>query len=153
MKIKILAVLLMLSALFGCASSNATVVDPELQTAIDTWNQPISAKSLAQIETVIADDYVHVDSDGVVATKPEMFKGLREFNDSLVADSHKIEFANLKIHKIGEMAYVTYTVKTNFRLQNAAETTFLPAQIAVDIFEKRNGKWLAVYSQESKKNN
>jgi ketosteroid isomerase-like protein len=125
-------------------------VEPELQKAIDTWNQPLRENTLKEIFPVLADDYLHIDSKGKIETKKDVENGLGGFINVLEPNSHKINFYDLKVHRNGNFAYVTYSLTTSHVLKGSKDTTFGPKQIAVDIFEKRNGKWLGVYTQESK---
>lgn len=125
-----------------------TEIEPELQLAIDTWNQPLKETTLNEILPILADDYLHIDRFGKPESKKDVENGLGGFIKILEPNSHKINFYDIKAHRNGNFAYVTYKLTTSHILKGSKDRIFGPKQIAVDIFEKRNGKWLGVYTQE-----
>lgn len=118
--------------------------EAELKTLEQQWLDAYVKADTAFLKTVEADGWSLVDSDGTVATKD---KDIKELGDkTFVCKSASMSDATVKM--MGDnYAYVTGTVKMagSYKGKDFDETFR-----AVDIFEKKGGKWQSTYSQITK---
>jgi hypothetical protein len=118
--------------------------EAELKTIEQQWLDAYVKADTAFLKTVEADGWKFVDSDGSVSTKD---KDIKEVGDkTFVCKSAKMSDATVTM--MGDnYAYVTGSVKMagSYKGKDFDETF-----LAVDIFEKKGGKWMSTYSQATK---
>ena len=141
MKISLITLLMVLglaTAGFGAGA------EAELKTLEQQWLDAYEKGDTAFLKTVEADDWSLVDSDGTVMTKAQDIKELED--KTFVCKSASMSDA--KVNMMGEnYAYVTGIVKMSGTYKGK---DFDESFRAVDVFEKKNGKWQSTYSQITK---
>ena len=136
--ITLLMVLGLATAGFGAGA------EAELKTLEQQWLDAYEKGDTAFLKTVEADDWSLVDSDGTVATKAQDIKELGD--KTFVCKSASMSDAKVKM--MGDnYAYVTGIVKMSGSYKGK---DFDESFRAVDVFEKKNGKWQSTYSQITK---
>ena len=141
MKISLITLLMVLglaTAGFGAGA------EAELKTLEQQWLDAYEKADTAFLKTVEADDWSLVDSDGTVMTKAQDIKELED--KTFVCKSASMSDAKVKM--MGDnYAYVTGIVKMSGTYKGK---DFDESFRAVDVFEKKNGKWQSTYSQITK---
>jgi ketosteroid isomerase-like protein len=141
MKTTLIAVM----TVFGLATMGfAAGAEDELKALEKQWLDAYVKADTAFLKTVEADGWSLVDSDGSVSTKD---KDIKETGDkTFVCKSASMSDATVKM--MGDnYAYVTGSVKMAGTYKGKEfDETFR----AVDIFEKKSGKWQSTYSQITK---
>jgi urate oxidase len=137
--------LIALMTVLGLATMGfAAGAEDELKALEKQWLDAYVKADTAFLKTVEADGWSFVDSDGSLSTKD---KDIKETGDkTFVCKSASMGDATVKM--MGDnFAYVTGTVKMagTYKGKDFDETFR-----AVDIFEKKAGKWQATYSQLTK---
>ena len=118
--------------------------EAELKTLEQQWLDAYEKADTAFLKTVEADDWSLVDSDGTVMTKAQDIKELGD--KTFVCKSASMSDA--KVNMMGEnYAYVIGIVKMSGTYKGK---DFDESFRAVDVFEKKNGKWQSTYSQITK---
>ena len=136
--ITLLMVLGLATASFGAGA------EAELKTLEQQWLDAYEKGDTAFLKTVEADGWTLVDADGTVATKE---KDIKELGDKTFV-CKSASMSDAKVNMMGEnYAYVTGIVKMagSYKGKDFDET-----YRAVDVFEKKNGKWQSTYSQITK---
>jgi ketosteroid isomerase-like protein len=136
--ITLMMVLGLVAAAFGAGG------EAELKALEQQWLDAYTKGDTAFLKTVEADDWSLVDSDGTVMTKAQDIKELGD--KTFVCKSATMSDTTIKM--MGDnYAYATGTVKMagSYKGKDFDETFR-----AVDIFEKKNGKWQSTYSQLTK---
>jgi len=141
MKISLITLLMVL----GLATTGfGAGADAELKTLEQQWLDAYEKADTAFLKTVEADDWSLVDSDGTVMTKAQDIKELED--KTFVCKSASMSDAKVKM--MGDnYAYVTGIVKMSGSYKGK---DFDESFRAVDVFEKKNGKWQSTYSQITK---
>lgn len=118
--------------------------EAELKTLEQQWLDAYEKADTAFLKTIEADDWSLVDSDGTVMTKAQDIKELED--KTFVCKSASMSDAKVKM--MGDnFAYVTGIVKMAGSYKGK---DFDESFRAVDVFEKKNGKWQSTYSQITK---
>ena len=98
----------------------------------------------AALGTIEGDDWTFVDSDGTIMTKAQ---DIKETGDKTFV-LKSATMSDFKTKMLGEnFAMATLAIKMSGSYKGKDFTSDLRA---VDIFEKKGGKWQAVYSQATK---
>jgi len=137
-----LVTLLMVAGLATAAF--AAGAESELKALEQQWLDAYVKADTAFLKTVEADGWKFIDSDGTVATKD---KDIKEVADKTFV-CKSASMSDTTVTMMGEnYAYVTGTVKMagSYKGKDFDETFR-----AVDIFEKKSGKWQSTYSQTTK---
>jgi ketosteroid isomerase-like protein len=118
--------------------------DAELKAISQQWLDAYQKSDAAFLKTLYADDYFVVEPDGAITTKAEDIKSVTD--KEFVLKSAKM--SDFKCRMMGEnSACVTALLK----LAGTAEgKEFSGDYRALDVFEKKDGKWMAVVSQITK---
>jgi ketosteroid isomerase-like protein len=118
-------------------------VEQVLSKMEQDWVGASLKKDIAFVDSLLADDYVGIGSDGSVWTKPKQIEVLR--SGELKFDSVSID--GIKVRAFGDTAVVTYsqTEKSRFQGKDSSGRTMW-----TDIFVKRNGKWQLVANHSSR---
>jgi ketosteroid isomerase-like protein len=94
----------------------------------------------AQLEQILADDFLHVGPYGVI-TKAEQFDFMRK-HPRPPRDPAQRHFAELRVRVYGDVAIATGVVSAT-EAGKEMKTAF------TDVFAYRHGRWQAVNAQES----
>jgi uncharacterized protein (TIGR02246 family) len=118
--------------------------DAELKAISQQWLDAYQKSDATFLKNLYADDYVVVEPDGALTTKAEDIKAVTDKTFVLKSAT----MSDFKCRMIGEnAACVTATMK----LTGTAEgQEFSGDYRALDVFEKKDGKWTAVVSQITK---
>jgi ketosteroid isomerase-like protein len=115
-----------------------------LKTLEQQWLDAYVKADTAFLKTVEADGWTLVDSDGTVATKD---KDIKELGDKTFV-CKSASMSDAKVTMMGEnYAFVTGIVKMAGSYKGK---DFDESFRAIDVFEKKNGKWQSTYSQITK---
>jgi ketosteroid isomerase-like protein len=118
--------------------------DAELKAIEQQWLDAYIKSDAAFIKNVEADEYTLVEPDGSVTTKAEDVKAvadkkfvlktatMSDFKCRMLGDNHAVVTVTLKISGTDDGE----DISGNFR--------------AMDVFEKKDGKWMAVAAQLTK---
>ena len=118
--------------------------DAELKTVEQQWLDAYMKSDPAFIKNLEADDYWVIEPDGAVSTKDMDVKSVT--NKTFVLKSATM--SDFKCRMVGEnVAVVTAMMKMSGTDDGKA---FDGDFRGTDVFEKKNGKWMAVASQLTK---
>jgi ketosteroid isomerase-like protein len=118
--------------------------ETELKALTQQWLDAYVKGDAAFLKTVEADDWTFIDSDGTTVTKA---KDVKELEDKTFV-CKSASASDVKVKAMGENnAYVTATVKMSGTYKGE---DFSGDFRAIDVYEKKGGKWQAVYSQITK---
>ena len=133
----IISVLSVSLATFALAAG----AESDLKALEQQWSDAYVKDDTSVLESLEADEYKLVDPSGIVATKAQDIKELRD-KTFVVQSSASNE---LNVRMLGEnFAYVTglQTLKGNYKGEDiSGQYRFL------DVFEKKGNKWQAIASQ------
>lgn len=118
--------------------------ETELKALDQQWLDAYVKGDTAFLKTVEAEDWTFADSDGTIMTKAQDIKELGD--KTFVCKSASM--GDVKVKMLGDnYAYVTYVAKMT--------ATYKGKDISgdyrsIDVFEKKDNKWQALYSQGTK---
>lgn len=127
--------------------TSAAIASPEAEVKAleQQWTDAYAKGDTAVLKAIEAEDWTFVSADGAITTKAEDIKDLADKNFVLKSSS----MSEVKVKMLGDnFAYVT-------TLWNMANANYKGKDISgnyrtLDIFEKKDNKWQAVYSQLTK---
>jgi len=141
MKISLLTAVLV-AGLAGIALGSPA--ETEIKALEQQWLDAYVKADAAFLKTVEAEDWVFVDSDGTVNTKAQDIKDVTD----KVFTCKSASISDVKVKTVGDnFAYATGIVKMTGTYKGKE---FNSEFRAVDMFEKKDGKWQATYSQITK---
>ena len=118
--------------------------EADLKALTQQWLDAYVKADTAALKNIEADDWAFVDSDGTSVTKAQDIKELGD--KTFVCKSASA--SDVKVKAMGDNhAYVSSSIKMAGTYKGEE---FDSEFRAVDIFEKKDGKWQAVYSQITK---
>ncbi len=118
--------------------------DSEIKALEQQWLDAYVKADTAFLKTVEAEDWMFVDSDGSTNTKTQDIKDVTD----KVFVCKSASMSDVKVKAMGDnAAYATGIVKMAGTYKGKEFKTDFRA---VDIFEKKDGKWQATYSQLTK---
>ena len=118
--------------------------DSELKTIEQQWLDAYIKSDPAFIKNLEADDYSIIESDGTVSTKAQDVKSVTDKTFVLKSAT----MSDFKCRMIGDnCAVVTCMLKMSGSDEGK---DFSGDYRGTDVFEKKNGKWMAVASQLTK---
>ena len=118
--------------------------ETEIKAIEQQWLDAYVKADTAVLKTVEAEDWMFVDSDGSVNTKAQDIKDVAD--KTFVCKSASI--SDVKVKAMGDnSAYATGIVKMAGTYKGKE---FNSEFRSLDIFEKKDGKWQATYSQLTK---
>ena len=118
--------------------------ETELKEITQKWLDAYVKADTAALKAIEADDWMFVDSDGTIVSKA---KDIKEVEDKTFV-CKSASASDLKVKTMGDNhASVTGMIK----MTGAYKGEDFSADFrSVDIFEKKDGKWQAIYSQITK---
>ena len=118
--------------------------ESEIKALETQWLDAYVKADAAFLKTVEADDWMFVDSDGSITTKAQDIKDVTD----KVFVCKSASMSDVKVKTMGDnFACATGVVKMAGTYKGKE---FNSEFRAVDIFEKKDGKWQATYSQLTK---
>jgi ketosteroid isomerase-like protein len=128
----------LVSAAFGAGA------DAELKAIEQQWLDAYMKSDPAFIKSLEADDYSIIESDGTVTTKAQDVKATTDKTFVLKSAT----MSDVKVRMLGDSnAVVTCMLKMSGTEDGK---DFSGDYRGTDVFEKKNGKWMAVASQLTK---
>ncbi|MEY2483665.1 MAG: hypothetical protein QOK24_2193 [Verrucomicrobiota bacterium] len=118
--------------------------DAELKSIEQQWLDAYMKSDASVLKNLEADDYVIVESDGTATTKAEDVKSVTD--KKFVMKSATM--SDFKCRMMGDNAACVTTLLKMSGTDDGKE--FSGDYRAIDCFEKKDGKWQAVYSQLTK---
>ena len=118
--------------------------EAELKTLSQQWLDAYQKSDPAFLKNTLADDYVVVEPDGSLGTKADDVKSVTDKTFVLKSSS----MSDFKCRMLGDNAAV---VTAMLKLSGTSEgREFSGDYRAIDVFEKKDGKWMGVASQITK---
>jgi ketosteroid isomerase-like protein len=118
---------------------SATAVREGAQLEHD-WAAAVSRGDLATIEGFVADDFLFLQRDGTVATRPQFIDGLRPEFERRRADSaprtETVDTVHARAH--GDVVVLVGTYSTTAVVKGRRETA---REGFTDVARRRNGRW------------
>jgi len=132
-----------MTALLSQAQSGKSSVEQTLIQMEHDWSQADTHKDAAALNRILADDWMGIDFEGTVLTKPEALKDITSGSASL----ESTVLSDIKVRVYGNTAIVTGTdtEKSEYHGQDSSGK-----YLWTDVFVLRNGRWQAVSSQSTK---
>lgn len=142
----ILPVCLLLAAavaLPGQAPNDNTSVEKTLIQMEHDWSQADTRKDTAALDRILADDWIGIDFEGTVLTKPQALRGIGSDSGSL----ESTVLSDIKVRVYGDAAVLTGTdtEKSEYHGKDSSGK-----YLWTDVFVRRDGRWQAVSSQSTK---
>jgi ketosteroid isomerase-like protein len=144
MKPVLFAILLLSLTLFAPAKTTKPVEQILIQLEHD-WSDADVKKDVSALNRILADDWIGIDFEGTVMTKPEVLRQVSARNDETATESTVL--GEMKVRIFGNMALVTgkETEKSRYKGEDSSGE-----YIWTDFFVLRNGRWQAVSSQSTR---
>ena len=113
-----------------------------IQMELD-WSQADVKKDAAALNRILADDWMGIDFQGTVMTKPDVMRDIH--SDATATESTQL--GEMKVRIFGNTGIVSGTEveKSQYKGKDSSG-----AYIWTDVFVLRNGRWQAVSSQSTK---
>lgn len=118
--------------------------ETELKTISQQWLDAYLKGDASFLKTALAEDYTIIEPDGTVGTKAKDIKSVTDKTFVLKSAT----MSDFKCRMLGDNAAV---VTSMLKLSGTDEgEAFSGDYRATDVFEKKDGKWMAVASQLTK---
>jgi uncharacterized protein (TIGR02246 family) len=128
----------LVSAAFGAGA------DSELKAIEQQWLDAYQKSDPAFLKTLYADDYVVIEPDGAITTGAADIKAVTD-------KKFVLKTATMSDYKCRMMGDNAACVTASLKLTGTDDGKEFSGDFrAIDIFEKKNGKWMAVASQLTK---
>lgn len=139
------ATLITVAMVLGLAATGfGASAEAELKAIEQQWLDAYMKGDASFLKTAEAEDYSITEPDGTVSTKADDIKSLTDKTFALKSAT----MSDFKCRMLGEnAAVVTATLKMS---GSADGHEFSGDYRALDVFEKKDGKWMAVASQLTK---
>ncbi len=107
------------------------------------WSEADLRRDPAALDRILADDWIGIDFEGTLLTKPEALRGIASGSGSLQSTALR----DMKVRIYGNTAVITGTdtEKGEYHGQDSSGK-----YLWTDVFVKKNGRWQAVSSQSTK---
>lgn len=135
--------LVCLLALSGQSQNDSKSVEQTLIRIEHDWSQADVKKDAAALNRILADDWIGIDFEGTVLTRPEALKDIGSDSASL----ESTVLGDMKVRVYGNTAIVTGTdtEKSQYHGKDSSGK-----YLWTDVFVLRKGRWQAVSSQSTK---
>ena len=107
------------------------------------WSNAQKAGDAAKLGQILADDWMGLGSDGVISNKKQSLENVSSGANKLMS----FEFGPMEVKMIGTTVAIVQgsdTEKSSFKGKDTSGKW-----LWMDVFELRNGKWVAVRSQSA----
>jgi hypothetical protein len=146
------------TVLMVCAGVGLALADAQAPTAATPAKSPSVSQILKQLENdwadalktgdadkaaqIVADDWMGIGFDGSKATKQSLLADVKSGKDK----TESVEFGPMDVKVLGNIAVVQGS-DTEKSVTNGKDTS--GKWVWMDVFVKRDGKWVAVRSQSA----
>jgi ketosteroid isomerase-like protein len=146
---KLAGAVLLVAACVGLAFAQAQTPPPKGPSVAQVvkqlehdWTDAAKAGDADKLSQIIADDWAGIGYDGTKETKQSMLAGVKSGSDKL----ESFEFGPMDVKVIGSVAVVqgSDTEKSTTKGKDSSGK-----YVWMDVFVKREGKWVAVRSQSA----
>jgi ketosteroid isomerase-like protein len=137
------SLLLAAAVLLGQSRTGPNPVEQTLIQLEHEWSRADTEKDAAALNRILAEDWIGIDFEGTVLTKPQALRGL-------VSDAASLESTVLKEMKVrvyGDTAVVTGTDTEQGQYHGKDSSG---VYVWTDVFVRRDGRWQAVSSQSTR---
>jgi hypothetical protein len=131
------------TALMGQAPSDKNSVEQILIQMEHDWSQADTQKDAAALNRILAEDWIGIDFEGTVLTKPQALRGIGSDSGSL--ESTVLSDMTVRVYGNAAIVTGTDTEKSEYHGQDSSGQ-----YLWTDVFVFRNGRWQAVSSQSTK---
>ncbi len=141
---QILPVCLLLAvAMPGQTQGDKNSVEQALIQMEHDWSRADTEKDAATLDRILADDWIGIDFEGTVLTKPQALRDINSGSASL----ESTVLSDMKVRIYGNTAIVTGTdtEKSEYHGKDSSGK-----YLWTDVFVFRNGRWQAVSSQSTR---
>jgi len=127
---------------FGQTQADTASVQQTLMQMERDWGQAAAKNDTAAVGKFVADDWVGIDFEGKSITKAEAMADMK----SGASTTQSFEIGPMKVRVLGNTAVVTGsdTEKSTYKSKDSSGK-----YVWMDVFVKRDGKWVAVRSQSA----
>ena len=139
----IASALLLLAATAFPGQSKKNSVEQTLIQLEQDWSEADLHRDAAALKRILADDWIGIDFEGTVLTKPQALVGIASDSGSLASTVLR----NMKVRVYGNTAVVTGT-DTETGDYHGKDSS--GRYQWTDVFVRRGGRWQAVSSQSTK---
>jgi len=135
--------LLAANALVAQSKNDKQSVEQILTQIEHEWSEADVHRDAAALDKILAEDWIGIDFEGTVLTKPQALKGIRSDSGSL----ESTVLRDMTVRVYGNTAVVTGsdTEKGEYHGQDSSGK-----YLWTDVFVRRKGRWQAVSSQSTK---
>jgi ketosteroid isomerase-like protein len=105
------------------------------------WADAEEARDSAKLGQIVADDWTGVNNDGRKLTKEQFIERIK----SGKAKTGAVEFGPMEVKLLGDVAVVQGS-----DVEKSATDGPSGAMVWMDVFAKRDGRWVAVRSQSAR---
>jgi ketosteroid isomerase-like protein len=147
---KLAGALLLVAACVGLAFAQAektpakgTSAAEEVEQVERGWTDAMKAPDADKLNQIIADDWVALGPDGKTETKQAFIAGYK----SGKSKTESYEFGPMNVKVLGNVAVVQGS-DTEKSMSNGQDSS--GKYVWMDVFVKRDGKWVAIRSQLAK---
>jgi hypothetical protein len=135
--------LLLAAAMPGQTQGDKNSVEQTLIQMEHDWSRADTEKDAATLDRILADDWIGIDFEGTVLTKPQALRDINSGSASL----ESTVLSDMKVRIYGNTAIVTGTdtEKSEYHGRDSSGK-----YLWTDVFVFRNGRWQAVSSQSTK---
>jgi ketosteroid isomerase-like protein len=135
--------LLLAAAMSAQTQGDKNSVEQILIQMEHDWSRADTEKDAATLDRILADDWIGIDFEGTVLTKPQALKDINSGSASL----ESTVLSDMKVRIYGNTAIVTGTdtEKSEYHGKDSSGK-----YLWTDVFVFRNGRWQAVSSQSTK---
>ena len=134
----LVAVLGLVTAAFGAGA------DAELKTLSQSWLDAYMKGDPSFLKTTLAEDYSITEPDGAVSTKADDIKSVTDKKFVLKSAT----MSDFKCRMMGDNAAVVTAILKMSGTEDGEE--FSGEYRGLDVWEKKDGKWVAIASQLTK---
>jgi ketosteroid isomerase-like protein len=127
----------------GMPTANGPSVSQTIRQLEHDWVDAEKAGDAKRLNEIIADDWVGIFYDGSKYTKQDVFAELKSGKSKL----ESLEFGPMEVKVLGDVAVVQGS-DSEKSMAKGKDTS--GRWVWMDVFVKRNGKWMAVRSQSAK---
>jgi hypothetical protein len=124
------------------AAAKGPGVSQSLKQLEQDWSDAIKAGDADKISEIVADDWVGLSYDGKIVTKKKILADLKAGKDK----TDSIEMGPMDVKLLGNVA-VVQGGDTEKSSMDGKDTS--GKWVWMDVFMKRDGKWVAVRSQSA----
>jgi ketosteroid isomerase-like protein len=117
--------------------------EAQLIQMVRDWAKALTTKDIATLDRLTADDWTSVNPAGKVRTKTELINGLKSSDKP----QESAELRDMQARIFGNTALVTGIAVQKSTVKGEERDGIYRFS---DLFVKRDGKWVAVYTQTTK---